>query len=54
MVNTCKIVKYIHFFQGLNFIFPVVDKIKYVQSLKEVASEVPEQAAVTSGETHYH
>nr|XP_022329594.1 stomatin-like protein 2, mitochondrial [Crassostrea virginica] len=33
---------------GLNFIFPVVDKIKYVQSLKEVASEVPEQAAVTS------
>ena len=32
----------------------MVDKIKYVQSLKEVASEVPEQAAVTSGETHYH
>ncbi|XP_062580075.1 stomatin-like protein stl-1 [Saccostrea cucullata] len=33
---------------GLNFILPFVDKIKYVQSLKEVASEVPEQAAVTS------
>eukprot|EP00105_Crassostrea_gigas_P005764 XP_011419466.1 PREDICTED: stomatin-like protein 2, mitochondrial [Crassostrea gigas] len=33
---------------GLNFIFPIVDKVKYVQSLKEVASEVPEQAAVTS------
>lgn len=30
-------------------ILPVIDKIKYVQSLKEVASEVPEQAAVTSG-----
>ncbi|XP_048736175.2 stomatin-like protein stl-1 [Ostrea edulis] len=33
---------------GLNLILPVIDKIKYVQSLKEVASEVPEQAAVTS------
>ncbi|XP_071101812.1 stomatin-like protein stl-1 [Haliotis cracherodii] len=32
---------------GLNFILPVVDSIKYVQSLKEIAIDVPHQAAIT-------
>ncbi|KAK3777897.1 hypothetical protein RRG08_038143 [Elysia crispata] len=33
---------------GLNVILPVVDSIKYVQSLKEIAIDVPHQAAITS------
>lgn len=33
---------------GLNFLIPVVDKIKYVQVLKEMAIEVPEQHAITA------
>ncbi|KAK0050883.1 stomatin-like protein 2 mitochondrial [Biomphalaria pfeifferi] len=32
---------------GLNFILPVIDGIKYVQSLKEIAIDVPHQAAIT-------
>ncbi|CAG5116299.1 unnamed protein product, partial [Candidula unifasciata] len=32
---------------GLNFILPVIDTIKYVQSLKEIAIDVPHQAAIT-------
>jgi len=35
---------------GLNILFPVVDKVKYVQILKEMAIDVPQQSAVTSGE----
>lgn len=34
---------------GLNFLVPVLDKVKYVQSLKEIAIEVPQQSAITSG-----
>jgi len=32
---------------GLNLLIPFFDEIKYVQSLKEIASEVPEQSAIT-------
>ncbi|XP_002167831.3 stomatin-like protein stl-1 isoform X1 [Hydra vulgaris] len=32
---------------GLNFLLPIIDEIKYVQSLKEIASEVPQQSAIT-------
>jgi len=32
---------------GLNFLIPVIDKIKYVQSLKEIAIDVPKQSAIT-------
>lgn len=33
---------------GLNLLLPVVDKVKYVQSLKEIAIDVPKQSAITS------
>ncbi|KAL5005192.1 hypothetical protein ScPMuIL_018648 [Solemya velum] len=32
---------------GLNIVIPVVDSIKYVQSLKEIAIDIPQQAAIT-------
>ena len=35
---------------GLNFLIPIIDKIKYVQSLKEIAIDVPKQSAITLGE----
>lgn len=38
---------------GLNILFPVIDKVKYVQILKELAIDVPQQSAVTSGENNY-
>lgn len=37
---------------GLNILFPVIDKVKYVQILKEMAIDVPQQSAVTSGENN--
>ncbi|CAG9798807.1 unnamed protein product [Chironomus riparius] len=33
---------------GLNFLIPIIDQIKYVQSLKEIAIEVPQQSAITA------
>lgn len=33
---------------GFNILFPIIDKIKYVQSLKEIAIDVPKQSAITS------
>ncbi|XP_005089636.1 stomatin-like protein 2, mitochondrial [Aplysia californica] len=32
---------------GFNIILPIIDSIKYVQSLKEIAIDVPHQAAIT-------
>jgi hypothetical protein len=34
---------------GLNFLIPIVDNIKYVYSLKDIAVEFPSLSAVTSG-----
>jgi hypothetical protein len=35
--------------QGLNLCIPVIDSIKYVQSLKEIAIDIPQQSAITAG-----
>lgn len=32
---------------GLNFLIPLLDRIRYVQSLKEIVIDVPEQSAVS-------
>ncbi|XP_062898954.1 stomatin-like protein 2, mitochondrial isoform X2 [Mobula hypostoma] len=32
---------------GLNFLIPVIDRIRYVQSLKEIVIDIPEQSAVS-------
>eukprot|EP00058_Branchiostoma_floridae_P024452 XP_002609942.1 hypothetical protein BRAFLDRAFT_85895 [Branchiostoma floridae] len=32
---------------GLNLLIPVLDRIKYVQSLKEIVIDIPEQSAIT-------
>jgi len=34
---------------GLNFLIPFLDRIGYVQSLKELAIDIPKQSAVTLG-----
>ncbi|KAK2585563.1 hypothetical protein KPH14_010201 [Odynerus spinipes] len=33
---------------GFNILLPIIDRIKYVQSLKEICIEVPNQSAITS------
>ncbi|XP_030752510.1 stomatin-like protein 2, mitochondrial [Sitophilus oryzae] len=33
---------------GLNILVPIADKVKYVQSLKEIAVDIPKQSAITS------
>lgn len=35
--------------KGLNFLIPILDRIRYVQSLKEIVIDVPEQSAVSLG-----
>uniref|UniRef100_A0A915LCK8 Band 7 domain-containing protein n=1 Tax=Meloidogyne javanica TaxID=6303 RepID=A0A915LCK8_MELJA len=32
---------------GLNILLPIIDSVKYVQPLKEIAMEIPEQSAIT-------
>jgi regulator of protease activity HflC (stomatin/prohibitin superfamily) len=34
---------------GLNILIPLIDRVKYVKSLKETAIEVPSQSAITQG-----
>ena len=34
---------------GINILIPVLDKVKYVQSLKEIAIDIPQQTAISSG-----
>lgn len=33
---------------GLNILIPIMDRVKYVQSLKEIAVDIPKQSAITS------
>lgn len=33
---------------GLNILLPFIDRVRYVQSLKEIAIDVPQQSAITS------
>ncbi|OQR78844.1 stomatin protein 2-like [Tropilaelaps mercedesae] len=33
---------------GFNLLIPVIDRVKYVQSLKEIAIDIPQQSAITA------
>ena len=47
-----EMLKYIQYLlQGLNLLIPVADSIKYVQSLKEIAIDIPQQSAITAGQS---
>lgn len=39
---------------GLNFLIPILDRVKYVQILKEQAIKIPEQSAVTRDNVGLH
>ena len=39
---------------GLNLLIPLVEEIKYVQSLKEMTLEIPSQSAVTHDNVTLH
>jgi len=39
---------------GLNFLIPILDRVKYVQVLKEQATKIPEQSAVTKDNVGLH
>merc|ERR1719347_2405155 len=32
---------------GLNILIPILDRVKYVQSLKEITIDIPQQSAIT-------
>ena len=50
-VCLCLCVAMSHCLQGLNILIPVVDQIKYVQSLKERVVDIPSQSAITEGQS---
>ena len=33
----------------MNVLIPLIDKVKYVHSLKEITVDIPQQSAVSSG-----
>ena len=37
----------------MNVLVPLIDKVKYVHSLKEITVDIPLQIAVTSGKTPF-
>merc|ERR1719204_396163 len=39
---------------GLNILIPVLDKVKYVQSLKEITIDIPQQSAITKDNVAVH